>query len=135
MSVRIVTGLVLGLVCLAALTTRGGVVGEFQPQEQQALTVTGRIVSTRNVAGACYLYFGRDVKRSLAAVIFAANRSKFPDRPESYYHNRHVTVSGVARENRGRVEIVLSDPDQITVIEPGKTITSFQRIREHYVWR
>ncbi len=124
MSVRIVAGLFLGFLCLAALTTRGAIVNEMTSHEPSVLTVTGRIVSTRNVAGACYLYFGRDVKRSLAAVIIAANRSQFPDRPEHYYRDRHVKVSGVARENRGRIEVMLNDPDQISVIEPGKPITS-----------
>ena len=127
MSVRNVAGVLLGLLCLAALTTRGAAVNELKSQEPQVLTITGRIVSTRNIAGACYLYFGRDVRRSLAAVIFAANRSRFPNRPERYYHSRHVQVSGVARENRGRTEIMVNDPDQITVVEPGKPTTSIPR--------
>ena len=124
MSVRIVAGLFLGFLCLAALTTRGAIVNEMTSHEPSVLTVTGRIVSTRNVAGDCYLYFGRDVRRSLAAVIIAANRSQFPDHPEHYYRERHVKVSGVARQNRGRIEIRVNDPDQISVIEPGKPITS-----------
>jgi len=121
MRVRFVAGLLLVSICLAAITTRGAVINEFNSQEQQILTVTGRIVSTRNIGGVCYLYFGRDLKRSLVAVILAAHRSQFPDRPEHSFRNQHVQVSGLVRENQGRMEIVLKDSDQIAIIDPGKS--------------
>jgi len=127
MRVRFVAELLLISLCLAAITTRGAATSEFKSGEQPVLTVTGRIFSTRHIAGACYLYFARDSKPSLAAVIYDTHRSQFPDRPEHYYHDRHVKVSGVVIENEGQIEIILKDPDQIAVIEPAKPITPVRR--------
>lgn len=124
MRIPLLAGLLLVSLCVAAMTTGGAVVNEFKAQEQQVLTVTGRVVSIGEMGGACYLYFGRDPKRCLVAVIPAGHRSRFPVRPESRYRNQRVQVSGTVRENQGRLEIVLNRPDQITIVRPGTSPSS-----------
>lgn len=121
MRVRFFAGLLLVALCVVAMTSRGAVVREFDSREQQVLTVSGRIVSSRNIGGTCHLYFGRDQKHSLVAIILPTHRALFPDRPELRFRNQHVQVSGVARERQGRIEIVLNDPDQISIVEPGES--------------
>jgi hypothetical protein len=119
MRVRFFAGLLLFALSVVAIASRGAVVSEFDSREQPVLTVSGRIISSRVIGGTCHLYFGRDQKRSLVAIILPSHRARFPDRPELSFRNQHVQVSGVARENQGRIEIVLNDPDQIAIVEPG----------------
>ena len=120
MRVQLCGGLLLVAFCVVAITSRGAVVSEFDSHEQQVLTVSGRIVSSRNIGGTCHLYFGQDQKPSLVAIILPTHRSQFPGRPELAYRNQYVQVSGVAREHRGRIEIVLNNPDQIAIVKPGE---------------
>lgn len=61
-----------------------------------------------------FLDFGKPYPDQVfTAVIFGADRAKFGT-PETTLHGKRVCVSGSIREYRGRPEIILSDPSQLT---------------------
>jgi hypothetical protein len=49
----------------------------------------------------------------VTAVIFGADRDKFGTR-ETTLKGKRVCVSGTVREDRGKLEIILIDPRQLT---------------------
>lgn len=81
----------------------------------QEVVVEGVIVRTFNSGRACFLNFHPDYQQYLSLVIFASDFSKFPPRPEEYYLNKKVRVTGRILLYRGRPEVILNSPAQITV--------------------
>jgi hypothetical protein len=84
----------------------------------QNATVCGVVASTKFDAHLrsrpTFLDFGRPYPDQVfAAVIFGDNRAKFGT-PETTLRGKRVCVSGKIREYRGKPEIVLSDPSQLT---------------------
>ncbi|OGS19314.1 MAG: hypothetical protein A2219_07595 [Elusimicrobia bacterium RIFOXYA2_FULL_50_26] len=81
------------------------------------ITVDGRIVASHNSGKVCLLNFHKDYKRYLTAVIFSNSFSLFPENPEKYYLNRVIRVTGCVREYKGKPEIILERPEQVTVLD------------------
>jgi DNA/RNA endonuclease YhcR with UshA esterase domain len=52
-------------------------------------------------------------------LIWGSDRSKFPEPPEDYYMGKKVCVKGMIKAFRGKPEVIVNDPSQIT-IEPSK---------------
>ena len=80
------------------------------------LTVEGHIVATHNSGKACFLNFHKNWKRYFTAVIFSRNFHKFKIPPENHYLHKTVRVSGLIKEYKGKPEIIINDPSQITII-------------------
>ena len=83
----------------------------------QTKTVEGKVVASNNTGKVCFLNFHKDWRRNFTAVIFASDFKKFPAHPEDYYLNRVVRVTGLIKEYRGKPEIILKSPTQISIIE------------------
>jgi len=81
------------------------------------VTVEGTIVASYNSGKACFLNFHRNWKRYFTAVIFSSNFHKFDSAPEQLYQGKKVRVKGMVREYRGKPEIIVNSPSQITIIE------------------
>jgi hypothetical protein len=54
---------------------------------------------------------------SLIVVITAAVREKFSVRPEDAYRDKTVRVSGRLLNNNGKMQMILSDPSQIVLVD------------------
>jgi len=80
------------------------------------VVVEGVIVRSYNSGRACFLNFHPDYQRYLSLVIFAADFASFPPEPEKHFLNKKVRVRGRVVIYRGRPEIILNSPSQITVI-------------------
>ena len=48
-------------------------------------------------------------------VIWGSDRGKFPEPPEDYYMGKKVCVKGMIKAYKGKPEVIVSDPSQITV--------------------
>ena len=83
----------------------------------QRVTVQGTIVKTHNSGKACFLNFHPNWRRYFTAVIFASSFNKFPATPETFYLNKKVLVTGIVKEYKGKSEIILSNPNQIKIVE------------------
>ena len=81
------------------------------------MTVEGKITRTHNSGKACFLNFHNNFTRYMSLVIFASDFKKFPKKPEEFYMNKRVRVSGKIKEYKGSPEIILKEPEQVTVIE------------------
>jgi len=51
------------------------------------------------------------------AVIWDDDRAQFTDAPEVYYKDKSICVSGTIKTYKGKAEIVVKTPSQITVKE------------------
>ena len=61
-----------------------------------------------------FLDFGKPYpNQPFTAVIWGSDRAKFGT-PETTLQGKRVCVSGAIREYRGKPEIILSDPSQLT---------------------
>ena len=81
------------------------------------VTVEGKVIATYNSGKACFLNFHRNWKKYFTAVIFASNFHKFESPPQDYYRNKKIRVKGLVKEYKGKPEIIVNNPSQITVIE------------------
>jgi len=80
------------------------------------MSVEGKIARSHNSGKACFLNFHNNWTRYFSLVIFDNVFSSFPEKPEEYYLNKFVRVSGKIKLYRGRAEIVLNSPKQIEII-------------------
>jgi len=88
------------------------------------VTVCGLVASTRHAersAGSpTFLNLGRPhPDQPLAVVIWGTVRNEF-EKPEARYADRRVCVTGRIRDYRGKPEIVVSDPSEITIDPPPR---------------
>jgi hypothetical protein len=49
-------------------------------------------------------------------VLWGTDRSKFPEPPEDYYMGKKICVKGMIKEYRGKPEVIVNDPSQITIV-------------------
>jgi len=80
------------------------------------ITVEGKIVRTHNSGKACFLNFHNNWTRYFSLVIFNNVFYRFPDKPEEFYRDKVVRVSGKIKMFRGRPEMVLNRRHQIEII-------------------
>ncbi len=79
--------------------------------------VEGKIVVSHNSGRACFLNFSRDFRQHFTVVIFARSFTSFPARPEEYYLGKKIRVTGYVKEYQGKPEIIVSDQEQIKILE------------------
>jgi endonuclease YncB( thermonuclease family) len=81
------------------------------------MSVEGKIVRTHNSGKACFLNFHNNWTRYFSLVIFDNVFHRFPEKPEKFYLDKVVRVTGKIKIYRGRPEIVLNRPHQIEIID------------------
>jgi len=54
-------------------------------------------------------------------LIWGSDRSKFAERPETYYKGKVIYVTGLVETYRGAAEIIVRNPSQISETSPGDT--------------
>jgi len=83
----------------------------------QYATVEGTVVSARSSVGSCTLYFHQNHDKYFRVMIPASELSRFPSTPGRLYQGKTVRVSGHIVEDKGRPEIILTDPAQIEIVK------------------
>jgi len=87
------------------------------------VTVEGRVVAMHDSPLASVIAFQQNFA-GFTATILAGDRAKFPPDLESRYSGRLVQVSGTITAYRGKPEMTLHDPSQLTlVVDPNLTAT------------
>jgi DNA/RNA endonuclease YhcR with UshA esterase domain len=84
----------------------------------QTVTVCGVVASAKYAANSrsqpTFLDMGRPYPNEpFTAVIFGSDRAKFGE-PERTLAGKRVCITGAIRQYRGRPEIIVSDPGQLT---------------------
>jgi hypothetical protein len=54
-------------------------------------------------------------KQIFTVVIWGSDRSKFENPPESFFKGKRICVTGVIKSYRGKPEIIVRSPEQITL--------------------
>jgi len=54
-------------------------------------------------------------KQIFTVVIWGSDRSKFKNPPETFFKGKRICVTGFIEDYRGKPEIIVRSPDQITV--------------------
>jgi DNA/RNA endonuclease YhcR with UshA esterase domain len=84
----------------------------------ETTTVCGVVASAKFAATSraqpTFLDMGQPYpNEAFTAVIFGTDRAKFGE-PETMLSGKHICVTGQVRNYRGRPEIIVSDPSQLT---------------------
>ena len=79
--------------------------------------VVGEVVATYRSDKVFIMNFHEDYRRHFKVAVFASDLPKFPPSPEDYYKKRIVRVTGLVREFEGAPEMIVTDPEQIEVLE------------------
>ncbi len=82
----------------------------------ESCLVYGTIVEARVVGSRCFLNFHEDYRRYLTVVIPRDHFDAFPRPPETMYRGQKITVYGRVGEFQGRPELVVTRPQQITIL-------------------
>ena len=106
----------------------------------EKVVVTGKIVRTsfsnRLKDQATTLQMGSNYAASVNVVIPGEDRRHFNNKPEEYYNQKRVAVTGTITEVNGRPQILVGGPEDIKIVEQGGTeikpldIEGFSRIFE-----
>ncbi|MBI4345911.1 MAG: thermonuclease family protein [Elusimicrobia bacterium] len=87
--------------------------------EGQVVTVEGVVVRPYANQNVCFLNFSEDFQNSLTLVIFASSFGQFPAGPQFYYQDKRVRATGkIQRSDRGQLQIILNDADQLRLLDP-----------------
>ncbi len=87
------------------------------------VTVEGRVVAMHDSPLASVIAFAPNFA-GFTATILAGDRAKFPGDLEARYRGRVVQVTGTITAYRGKPEMTLHDPGQLTlVVDPNLTAT------------
>jgi endonuclease/exonuclease/phosphatase family metal-dependent hydrolase len=79
------------------------------------VVVQGKIAVTRNIGRICFLNFDQD--RNFTVIIRQANYKNFSTPPERMYDQKIIRVHGKIAEFRGKPQIEVTKPDQVTILE------------------
>jgi endonuclease/exonuclease/phosphatase family metal-dependent hydrolase len=80
------------------------------------VVVQGKIVATRHLQGKiCFLNF--DHAHSVTVIIRQANCKNFPTPPDRMYDQKIIRARGKITEFRGKPQIEVSKPEQLTILE------------------
>lgn len=94
----------------------------------EVAVVQGRIVATRNIGKICFLNFDDPENRAFTAIVKQSNYKRFSTPPETLYKDKWVRIRGVISEFRGKLQIEVLDPDQVTVLEKEEPIPSERHV-------
>lgn len=127
---------VAGLVTLA-MTMWFGSFAQVQIKAEDAkahigevVSLCGKIFSARYLQSSInkptLLNLGGNYPNQLVTIaIFEADRNKFPFKPEEYYPNTEICVTGKLVEYRGMPEIIVQSPEQVKLqLETTTTATT-----------
>ncbi len=92
--------------------------------------VYGRVVSANTPRDRCYLNFHEDYNTHFSASIDSRQFHKFPGHPGDLFANQRVLVQGLINGERGKPQMVIISPEQITIIpEDVADVEAFARQR------
>ncbi len=89
---------------------------EAHRHEGEEVVVEGTIVRTHRTKTMLYLNFHANWKRYLTLVLFVKDLPRFPGNPGTDYMGKKIRVRGEVKIYKGRPEMVLRDPADITVV-------------------
>ncbi len=94
------------------------------------VTICDKVYSSEPTSNQTLLYLGGDnPKQLLTVIIKATDIAKFKGHPETDFNGKDVCITGVVTNNKGKAEIVVTDPKQIKpymVDNPVKQKSSLQ---------
>lgn len=81
------------------------------------VSVEFTVVLSHNSGRVCYLNSDTDYANHFAAIINSEDFGKFEVKPEIYYLNKKIMVTGVLEQHKERPQMVLRSPLQIEVLK------------------
>ena len=80
-----------------------------------SVTICSKVYGIKSLEKITFINMGAEYPNSpLTVVILEENRSKFPQPLETMYDNKNICVSGKIKEYKGRHEIEVYNPAQVT---------------------
>ena len=110
-----------GLIDLAAPQEAEKTVGWEEAGEYvgKVISVKGVVVNIHNSGKACFLNFTPNWKGQFHLVMFAKSFPEFAVKPEEFFLNREILVTGKVGQYKGTPQIILESPRQIHFLDGG----------------
>ncbi len=87
-----------------------------RPYMDREVFVVGKVVATKRTKTMCFLNFDTDIRVGITIAIRGENVDRFPEPPERAYRGKTIKVRGWVSEYRGLPQILVSRPEQITIL-------------------
>ena len=106
----------------APVSTEPGIIdwSDAAKSTDREVIVQGRIVQTGKTAGITFLNF--DMARSMSAIVRQRNYRNFQPSADEMYRGKFVRIRGTITEYRGKPQIEVARPDQVTILEKEESI-------------
>lgn len=83
----------------------------------EKVMVCDEVYGVKTTEKVTYINLGSAYPNSpLTVLIFSKDLVNFPESPEKLYRNQQVCVTGLLKEYKGRMEIIISRPDELKVL-------------------
>lgn len=85
----------------------------------RTITIEGKIVAANNIGSICFLNFTNEPRGGdkFYLVVFKDKYSLFEGKPEVYFKNKTVRVTGEIEDHKGRPQMKIKKKEQVQVIE------------------
>jgi DNA/RNA endonuclease YhcR with UshA esterase domain len=113
---KIVTAL-LCIVCSTAAVAQTSIsIDSVNNYIGRNVIVCNEVYGVKTTDKVTYINLGAAYPNSpLTVIIFTKDLTNFPESPEKMYGNQHVCVTGALKEYKGKVEIIISKPEDLKV--------------------
>ena len=82
----------------------------------EKVTICSKVYGTKALEKVTFIDLGAAYPNSLlTVVIFAKDRTNFKEAPDAMYNDRNICVTGVVKPYKGKPEIIVSSPDEISI--------------------
>lgn len=82
----------------------------------ERVTVCNEVYGVKTTEKVTYINLGAAYPKSpLTVIIFAKDLANFPEPPEKLYGNQQVCVTGTLKEYKGKMEIIITKPEELAV--------------------
>jgi len=113
---KIIFTFILSLFCFVTFAQKQIPIDSVNSHNGQWVTVCGKVYGTKflDKSQMTFINIGAPYPNSpLTIVIFEKARAYFPERPETLYANKQICVTGVIKEYKGKMQIVVDSPKEI----------------------
>lgn len=113
---RIILITVAVLICSTAFCQSKINIESASSHYGEKVTICSKVYGTKALEKVTFINLGAAYPNSpLTLVIFAKDRSNFKEAPDAMYNDKNICVTGVVKEYKGKPEIIVTSPDQITI--------------------
>ena len=113
---KIILGLVISFLSISSFGQTKISIEDASKHYGEKVTICSKVYGTKALEKVTFIDLGAAYPNSLlTVVIFAKDRTNFKEAPDAMYNDRNICVTGVVKPYKGKPEIIVSSPDEISI--------------------